>query len=175
MIAAIQPPVVAQKESTCYHESGHAVVGILMGGTVHGLSIAQKDTPHGVQYGTCTWTRSSYIKGTIASLLAGPMAAWERNYRRGEMLSYGSRGDIRDAEEYLRSLYEQEGSTLEKLQDAGEFDDAMRIAQWTVAENWGAIHHIAQWLLTHDSMSGELAHAIVDAHKLKTKGRDNDE
>lgn len=153
-----------QRKKTAIHEAGHAVVGALLGGFVRSANIVHQGNWLGV-----AWVRPPRFspRVAIAVAYAGSVAGWHYDGRVGAMLGGASRLDRRFAAEALIAAH---GGCVEP-NDSPVYRDGVTLARVTVLSAWGAIAHVAKWLLAHDEISGELVAEIVKQHETKRRGK----
>ncbi len=153
------------------HESGHAVVGIVLGARVNSVDIQHLEG----RAGLCRVCMCKVVDGKVIDLdivhniaidLAGGMAEHEHQLRRGEKYNPGCCGDMADVDKTLRKLY---GNKFTSRARCREFHRGEALAKEIIGSHWGAIVHLANWLLKNEVASGRLAHAIVVSYRLAAK------
>ena len=155
MIAATQSRV-SPREITAYHEAGHAVCAVVVGGQCISATIIED----GISFGSTDWIPPDDPARQMAVSLVGALAGWERDRRRGAAYQAGSGQDLAAAAACLPHITRPEDITK-----TPEYRTAMLLARGTVANYWGAIDHVGRWLLAHDTIRGALVHEIVQQHE----------
>ncbi len=145
-------------EFTAYHEAGHGVVAVMLGGKVSGLSIAhQGDSQAGDT--RVIWptglAQQPILINDIKTALAGPIS---------EMVYEGDYDYLR-----IRSEHAADWQIVTANLDRLGWEESARgpWLQWQVAQLyemirgdsvWSAIADIADLLMLQDEVNGELVH-----------------
>lgn len=140
--------MVTQRESTAYHEAGHAVVAYRLGLVVDSTTIRPDPAKEtlGVSLSEGPWMNGSTDDDQITVLYAGLAA--ERLVEPGAQVEDGAFGDYEQAA-VLHGL-ESRPAHLEER------------AATVVAEHRAAIEAVAQALLEHETLPGDEAAVVVD-------------
>ncbi|MFT5303049.1 MAG: ATP-dependent Zn protease [Mariniblastus sp.] len=148
---------------TAYHESGHAVISVLMGGQVDEVSISPPDDDGPNRYGhTITrWpamTREKLIAAEICVSLAGPVA---------EMLYVDEIRLISDVPEWAADWFRASQIAVDELATLGLAERLLvdcqnRIERLFDQQNaWAAVGAVADELLAHETLEREQVDDVV--------------
>lgn len=140
-----------QRETSAYHEAGHAVACWVLGMEIESVDIHfEADTQ---QAGCCSWV-SQYKRldeDRLLLALAGPAAEMRRfPHRRWFLVLYHP--DMAVA----RDIIENSG-------DCHSIDEWLRRAQKMIRENWQRVEAIATALLRHDELTGVEVKNVLEA------------
>lgn len=153
------------EELTAYHEAGHAIVSLLLGGRVRMVTIAPDRDDGPERYGNTEvlWRRASLdsrrmAQATIQVCLAGPVvemiysgdpyhpgliAQWSEDWRS----AWAAAAQLEpDKQRRLRLLESETASLLERL---------------SADDMWAAISALADHLLAHETLEAEEVDEIV--------------
>lgn len=147
-----------------YHEAGHAICCIAVGGVVRAVDIEVIDGRGGL----CRIIPPEDLTKKIEIDMAGAAAEADLRLRRGRRYDSSHRNDLSDTDDELRKLY---GAKFIRRDNCPEFIEAEQLAKRIIGENWGAVRRLAQWLLYKGSASGAMAQAIVTSHNIARKER----
>jgi hypothetical protein len=145
--------------SAAYHEASHAVVTVLCGGTVTSADIICD----GKRAGVCRFLMESELMRDLCVGLAGGVGQWLAMGREGDVSSFISGSDARELDADLAKHYKGAAPPRHRCR---EYQLALRVTIRLLSEFWGAVVHLTKRLLTHQKVSGPLAHAVVAAHKI---------
>jgi hypothetical protein len=144
------------KLSTAYHEAGHAITACELSRT-YGADII----PLPGQDGVCKYKAPANEIHHLAISVAGPLAEWFFNNCVGPVFNGTSHSDLKTIDGSLLKLH---GSSVPR-EKCREFKLAMQLARHILTYRWGAVRHVAERLVSHQKVSGYLAHAILVAAK----------
>jgi len=157
--------MAAMSELTAYHEAGHALMALLLGGEVRLVTIEPDRDDGPARFGDTQvlWRRGrdgerQFAAKAVQVCLAGPVA--EMIYS-GEPFHPGFvpewAGDWRDAWSVAATLHPDERKRLAFLEQT-----CMRLHQVLRAENtWAALADLADNLLAHETLEWEQVEEIV--------------
>lgn len=145
-------------ETAAYHEAGHGVIAVMLGGTVSGLSIATDDG-WAVGEATVSWhadgPRAQMLMDDIKTALAGPIS---------EMVFSGDYDYLRIESEHLvdwqivmKNMDQLCLSTTSRMSLLRELvSDLYHLVR--TDHVWSAIGDVAELLLLHEAIDGELVY-----------------
>jgi len=159
---------LSDDDITAYHESGHAVVGIYLGGTVTSMSLRPESTidwdDEFPRYGDTiiAWPRNASPKKhairEINAALAGPIS--ETIYTGddpAEMINAETVGDWHTASQHAMTLYSSQEKAARHLANAiEELNSLLRDESI-----WAAVAALADELLAHDELESHDIHETV--------------
>ncbi len=141
-------------QSTCIHESSHAILSATFA-EVRGVDVIAT----GVRLGVCRHTVPTNPIFHLAIAVSGPIGEWLFNGRRGDVFGTGAGNDLRHVDEILTRIH---GRNVSR-ETAPEFKLAVKIALQVLSKHWGAVTHLASWLMENKTASGYLSHAVLTA------------
>jgi ATP-dependent Zn protease len=153
-------------ELTAYHESGHALMALLLGGKVQQVTIEPQDDDGPERYGDTQvrWRRSGtsekeFAKKAVQVSLAGPAAEMIYSgdpYHPGMVAEWAA--DWRDAWEAAASLYADERKRLEYLEEV-----SIQVYHRLKRDDlWAALAALADHLLAHETLDSEQVEEAVE-------------
>lgn len=160
---------MSDDDITAYHESGHAVMGIYLGGIVQSVSLAPESSidwdDNFPRYGDTiiAWPTSSvtprqHAEREVQTALAGPVS--EMLYtgeEPGEMIHAESAADWYAASKHAATfIASQPKRTAYLVATLAELTDFFR--EETI---WAAVGALADELQAHDVLESEAVHATV--------------
>jgi hypothetical protein len=152
-------------ELIAYHEAGHALMAVLLGGKVKQVTIEPDDDDGPARQGDTQvlWRRSGISEKEFAQYavqvsLAGPVAEMVFSgdpYHPGLVAEWAA--DWRDAWEAGRPLYPDERLRLEYLERVS----IQLFHRFKHDDLWAALASLADNLLAHETLDGEQVEGIV--------------
>ncbi len=150
---------------TAYHEAGHALMAVLLGGQVRSVTIEpdHDDGPRRDGDSQVVWRRAKisdkeFAKLTVQVCLAGPVAEMLYTgdpYHPGMVAEWS--GDWRDAWDAASLLHADERARLQYLEQV-----SIRLYhRLNQDDHWQAIASLADGLLAHETLEGEEVDEIV--------------
>ena len=159
---------MSDDDVTAYHESGHAVMGIYLGGLVQSMSLMPESSidwkDEFPRYGDTiiAWPRDASAKKhairEISAALAGPVS---ENIYTGddpvEMINPESVADWHTASQHAMTLYSSNEKAASYLASViQELDSILRVESM-----WAAVAALADELLAHDQLDSDQIHETV--------------
>lgn len=152
-------------ELVAYHEAGHALMALLLGGQVQQVTIEPDNDDGPDRYGDTQvlWRRAKFSDKEFAEMavqvcLAGPVAEMIYSgepYHPGFVAEWA--GDWRDAWEAAAPLHADERKRLKYLEDV-----SIRLHHRLKEDDlWAAIASLADNLLAHETLEAEQVEEIV--------------
>jgi ATP-dependent Zn protease len=152
-------------EIVAYHEAGHALMALVLGGEVQIVTIDpdRDDGPHREGDTQVLWRRSrdgekEYARKAVEVSLAGPVAEMIYSgdpYHPGLVAEWAA--DWREAWEAAMPLFADERKRLRYLEDV-----SIRLYHRLQDEDlWAALASLADHLLAHETLEGEQVEEIV--------------
>ena len=152
-------------ELIAYHESGHALMAVLLGGKVQQVTIEPDDDDGPARQGDTqvVWRRSGvsdkeFAKMAVQVSLAGPVAEMIYSgdpYHPGLVAEWAA--DWQDAWKVAGPLYPDERQRLEYLEQV-----SIQLYHRLKADDlWAALAAVADNLLAHETLDSEQAAEIV--------------
>jgi hypothetical protein len=159
--------MITDSYTTAIHEAGHALLVVLTGGVVEQANVKR----NGRQIGEVTHRGvGDDATRRIAVSLGGMVAESFAAGGNGDPTSsLTGDADWRKIDGVLRECY---GENSKPRQHCPEYRLALAVTRRLLADNWGAVLHIAKRLLSHQRVSGRLAHAVVAAHRVSLEEDD---
>jgi ATP-dependent Zn protease len=152
-------------ELIAYHEAGHVLMAVLLGGKVKQVTIEPDDDDGPARQGDTQvrWRRSGVSDKEFAKLavqvsLAGPVAEMIYSgdpYHPGLVAEWA--GDWRDAWTVAEPLYPDERQRLEYLEQVS----IQLYHRLKKDELWAALAALADNLLAHETLEGEQVEEIL--------------
>lgn len=153
-------------ELIAYHEAGHALVALLLGGKVKQVTI-EPDNDDGPEHQGDTqvlWRRSrisddEFAKSTVQVSLAGPVAEMIYSgdpYHPGSVAEWAA--DWREAWEAAIPLFPNERKRLEYLEQVS----IQLYHRLNEDDLWAALASLADNLLAHETLDHEQVDEIVE-------------
>ena len=159
-------------EIIAYHEAGHALMAVLLGGKVKQVTIEPEDDDGPARQGDTQvrWRRSGvsdkeFAKMAVQVSLAGPVAEMIYSgdpYHPGLVAEWAA--DWQDSWEVAAPLYPEERQRLEYLEQV-----SIQLYHRLKADDlWAALAAVADNLLAYETLDSEQVEEIVGSFLIKT-------
>jgi hypothetical protein len=151
--------MLTRLEKTAFHESGHAVVGVVLGCTVAQVSVVEDKDNLGVTH--VAFPANPALRATV--LMAGPLSQAKAT---GDPVEHNDlpHGDLHQAlDPFIAAGYSQEAAARVINQCSG-------LAELYVRENWSAIDSMARLLQSKDCLGRNEIQGLLEQFRMDTRG-----